>query len=129
MQYSAAQGYFSPEIARFCRLFAAHPQNTDAVLALIDEEVKSLVKTGVTRDEFEQTRTQIKGGYVLGQESASARMNALGRRMLLLHDTQSEDQMIERLDAVTYDSVNDALRAVLTAEPSFAFVGTAGSAR
>ena len=106
-----------------------NPQNTDAVLALIDEEVKSLVKTGVTRDEFEQTRTQIKGGYVLGQESASARMNALGRRMLLLHDTQSEDQMIEKLDAVTYDSVNDALRAVLTAEPSFAFVGTAGSAR
>ena len=105
------------------------PQNTDTVLGLIDEEVKALIKTGVTRDEFEQTRTQIKGGYVLGQESASARMNALGRRMLLLHDTQSEDQMIEKLDAVTYDSVNDALRAVLTAEPSFAFVGTAGSAR
>ena len=106
-----------------------NPQNTDTVLGLIDEEVKSLIKTGVTRDEFEQTRTQIKGGYVLGQESASARMNALGRRMLLLHDTQSEDQMIEKLDAITYDSVNDAMRAVLTAKPSFAFVGPAGSAR
>ena len=45
--------------------------------------------------------------------------------MLLLHDTQSEDQMIEKLDAITYDSVNDAMRAVLTAKPSFAFVGPA----
>ena len=102
-----------------------NPQNTDTVLGLIDEEVKALIRNGVTRDEFEQTRTQIKGGYVLGQESASARMNALGRRMLLLHDTQSEDQMIEKLDAITYDSVNDAMRAVLTAKPSFAFVGPA----
>ena len=102
-----------------------NPQNTDTVLGLIDEEVKALIRNGVTRDEFEQTRTQIKGGSVLGQESASARMNALGRRMLLLHDTQSEDQMIEKLDAITYDSVNDAMRAVLTAKPSFAFVGPA----
>ena len=28
MQYSAAQGYFSPEIAQFFRLFAAHPFRT-----------------------------------------------------------------------------------------------------
>lgn len=99
------------------------PQNTDPVLKMIDEEIKSLIEGGVTRAEFEQTRTQIKGGYVLGQESASARMNALGRRMLLLGDTQSEDEMIRKLDAIEFDQVNEVMRQVLGAPRSSAFVG------
>lgn len=102
------------------------PQNTDAVLKMIDEEIKALIEGGVTREEFEQTRAQIKGGYVLGQESASARMNALGRRMLLLGDTQSEDEMIRKLDAIDFDRVNEVMRQVLSAPRSAAFVGPKG---
>lgn len=102
------------------------PQNTDAVLKMIDEEIKALIEGGVTREEFEQTRAQIKGGYVLGQESASARMNALGRRMLLLGDTQSEDEMIRKLDAIDFDRVNEVMRQVLSAPRSAAFVGSKG---
>ena len=84
------------------------------------------MKDGITRDEFEKTRAQIRGGYVLGQESASARMNALGRRMLLLGDTQSEDEMLDKLNAVQYDEVNRIMRQVLTSERSYATVAPKG---
>ena len=98
-------------------------QHAQTVLRLIDEELKTLSREGITRDEFEQTRAQIKGSYVLGQETASARMNALGRRMLLLGDTQSEDEMLEKLNAVQYDEVNRVMRDVFAAPRSAALVG------
>ena len=98
-------------------------QHAQTVLRLIDEELKTLSREGITRDEFEQTRAQIKGSYVLGQETASARMNALGRRMLLLGDTQSEDEMLEKLNAVQYDEVNRVMRDVFASPRSAALVG------
>ena len=101
-------------------------QNAPAVLEMIDREIEKLVKDGITRDEFEKTRAQIRGGYVLGQESASARMNALGRRMLLLGDTQSEDEMLDKLNAIQYDEVNRVMRRVLTSERSYATVAPKG---
>ena len=97
-------------------------ENAPAVLSMIDEEIDRLVKEGVSRDEFEKTRTQIRGSYVLGLESASARMNALGRRMLLLGDTQTEDEMLDKLNAVQFDEVNRVMREVLTSPRSMATV-------
>ena len=98
------------------------PQNAPAVLEMIDREIKSLIRDGITRDEFEKTRAQIRGSYVLGLESASARMNAIGRRMLLLGSTQSEDEMLDKLNAVQYDEVNRVMRDVLSSERSMATV-------
>jgi predicted Zn-dependent peptidase len=69
------------------------------------------------------TREQIKGNHVLGMESASSRMNALGRRMLLMGNTQTEDQMLERLNAVTLDEVNEVVREILSGDCSAALVG------
>ena len=101
-------------------------QNASAVLSMIDREIDRLVKEGITRDEFEKTRTQIRGSYVLGLESASARMNSLGRRMLLLGTTQTEDEMLDKLNAVQYDEVNRIMREVLTSERSYATVEPKG---
>ena len=97
-------------------------ENAPAVLGMIDEEIDRLVREGVTRDEFEKTRAQIRGSYVLGLESASARMNTLGRRMLLLGDTQTEDEMLNKLNAIEYDEVNRVMRQVLTSPRSYATV-------
>ena len=102
------------------------PQNAPAVMEMIDREIDRLVKEGVTRDEFEKTRAQIRGSYVLGLESASARMNTLGRRMLLLGDTQTEDEMLDKLNAVQYDEVNRIMRDVLSSERSYAAVEPKG---
>ena len=100
-----------------------NPRNAKPAVEMIDAEVSKLAREGVTRDEFEKTRAQLRGSYVLSQEGASARMNALGRRMLLMGDTQSEDELLRALDAVTWADVNDMAAAVLTAPRSEAWVG------
>ena len=93
------------------------------VVDMIRAEMDSLIECGVTRDEFNQTRAQFKGNYVLGQESASARMNALGRRMLLMGDTQTEDDVLRKIDAIEYDMVNVIIRETLSAKTAGALVG------
>ena len=94
-----------------------------AVLQMIREEIDALVRDGVPPDEFAKTRAQLKGSYVLGQESASARMNVLGRRMLLQRDTQTEDDVIRKIDAVELNQVNDVIRSVFAGKCAAALVG------
>ena len=101
----------------------ASPQNGEQVLDLIRQEADKLAREGMSREEFEQAREQLKSGYVLGLESTSNRMNAMGRRLLLLGSTQDEDEVIRRIDSLTYDQVFEAGRRVLSAQPAVAMVG------
>ena len=77
----------------------------------------------MTQKEFEHTRAQLKSSYVLGQESASARMNALGRRMLLMGDTQTEDDVLRKLNAIQFEEVNRVLREIFEKPCAVALVG------
>ena len=67
------------------------------------KEVRALAEKGMTRAEFEMARQQLKAGYILGQESTSARMNAAGRRLLLLNRTRSEEEVIRAIDGLTFE--------------------------
>ena len=40
------------------------------VLAQIDEETSLLVREGATQEAFDMAKAQLKGGFILGQESA-----------------------------------------------------------
>ena len=78
---------------------------------------------GVSEKEFLQAREQLKGSYILGLESASSRMSALGRRMLLMGDTMNEDTVIRRINEVTLDEVNRVMRESLTGDYAAALIG------
>lgn len=93
------------------------------VLQLIRQEIERIVRDGLTMQEFEQARAQLKGSYILGLESTSSRMNALGRRKLLLNSEQTEEEVIAKIDAITYDQVFQLTRRLLSAKPSVALVG------
>ena len=99
------------------------PQHGAQVMEMIAQEAEKLAREGMSREEFEQARDQLKGGYILGLESTSSRMNAMGRRLLLLGDTQSEEDAIRRIDSITYEQVFEAGRQALTAQPAVALVG------
>ncbi len=105
-------------------IYAGTSENhAPTVIQQIREELDDLLKNGITEEEFLMTREQIKGNHVLGMESSSARMNALGRRMLLQGNTQTEDQMLEKLNAITLDQVNAVVREILSGPCAAALVG------
>jgi predicted Zn-dependent peptidase len=98
-------------------------EHAPEVLKLIRQEVERITREGLTKQEFDQARAQLKGSYILGLESTSSRMNALGRRKLLLNTEQTEEDVIRKIDAITYEQVFDLTRKLLSAKPSLSLVG------
>lgn len=105
---------------------ATNPDTANAVYEMILEEARKLTETGLTPEEFAMAREQLKAGYILGSESTSARMQSIGRRMLLMNATRTESETIDRINAIKFDDVNALMREILSAPHATAMVGRVG---
>lgn len=105
---------------------ATNPENAGAVIDMILEETRAIAKSGLTPEEFAMAREQMKAGYIMALESTSARMQSIGRRLLLLNETRTETETIDRINAIDFDTTNALMRELLTAPHSTALVGKAG---
>lgn len=101
---------------------AANPDAAETVEKLILEQAERIARDGITQAEFTMTREQLKASYILGLESTSARMQSAGRRMLLLNDTRTESDIIQRINQLRLEDVNAIIRDVLTAPHATAIV-------
>lgn len=99
------------------------PQHAEAVARMLREETERVLRDGVPEAEFRMAREQLKGGYILGQESASSRMSGIGRGTLLMDRARSEDEVIERIKAVTLDGMMALATRILTTPNAAAVVG------
>ena len=79
--------------------FGSRPEGLAEVMELSTAELRGLAD-GLTDDEVERTKEQIKGQIVLSMESPSARMNRLGRSVLMDLEIQTLDGMLGQIDAV-----------------------------
>ena len=102
---------------------ATNPDAANAVIDMIREEARAIAEGGMTREEFAMAREQMKAGYIMGLESTSARMQSIGRRLILMNNTRTESETIDRINAVDFDAANALMREILTAPFSVALVG------
>ena len=86
------------------------------VCGLMLEELELILKNGLTQEEFERSRQQLRGNYLLGQESTSGRMNALGKSLLLLGRIYTEEERLEQIEAITMQDVEEILPVVFARE-------------
>lgn len=85
------------------------PENTEKVL---DEVFKILQTFTVTQEELNHTKAQLRGNYILSQESMSSKMNSIGKNMLLRGSWTTENDVLAALNAITLENVNDAIREI-----------------
>ena len=83
-----------------------NPSQAMKVLELIKDEGDKLIKSGITQKEFVEAKEQLKGGFVLGLESAVARMNRNGRVLLLNGKVLTMDEVTGNINKVTLDDIN-----------------------
>lgn len=102
---------------------ATNPDAAVEVCGLLREEAARMAEAGLTEEEFVMAREQLKSGFILGLESTSARMQSIGRRMLLLNTTRTESEVIDRVNAIRHEEVNALAKEILTAPHSVALVG------
>jgi predicted Zn-dependent peptidase len=98
-------------------------QHVGAVAKMLREEVTRVLEDGMTSEEFTKAREQLKGGYILGLESASSHMSHIGRSELLLRRVQSEDEVIEKINVVTLDDAMRVARMLLDGPNAASVVG------
>ena len=50
-------------------------------------------------------------------------MNSIGRRLLLLNETRTETEVIDRVNAISYEETNALMKRILLAPNSVSLVG------
>ena len=119
--YSAPSAY--PHCGDFTVYAAVSPKNIRTVVAEIDDEIQKLLRDGITDEEFRMAKAQLKGGFILGQESAYNRMNGMGSNLALLGRYIPTEETIRRIGAVTRDDAQRIAEETLRGPRSEAYVG------
>ena len=119
--------YTYPNSYLGCGAFAIYaginPKNGETVLQEINGELKKLLESGITEQEFRAAKQQLRSGYLMGLESPGSRMQAMGRGLLLLDQSVTPAETIQRIESVTMDDVMAHARRILTVEPCIAVAG------
>jgi predicted Zn-dependent peptidase len=101
------------------------PAKLDAVLSTVRSELAKVAADGITQDELDRGKGQLRGGMVLGLEDSGARMSRLGKAELVYDELLSIDEVIARVDAVTLDDVRQIASQLFTQPEILAIVGPA----
>ena len=108
-------------------LFAVYagcvPRKVDDVLAICREELDKVAAAGITVEELERGKGQLRGSMVLGLEDTGSRMSRIGKAELVYGEQLSVDDVLARIDSVTLDEVTEVAADVLSATPTLAVVG------
>lgn len=99
------------------------PSKVGEVVQVCRETVAEVSRSGLTDEELQRGKGQVKGGVVLGQEDTGARMSRIAKGELLYDEIPSIDEVLERIDAVDHDDVRDLAGTLLSDEPTYALIG------
>ncbi len=97
----------------------------DLAVQAIVNEVEKIKKEGITEQEFERGKEQIKSAFIMGQESTSSQMLLYAKQLLMLEKEFNLIERIKQLDSVSINQVREAIEASLDlSKASTATVGT-----
>jgi predicted Zn-dependent peptidase len=101
------------------------PSKLPDVLGICTDELAKVAAAGVTLEELQRGKGQLRGSLVMGLEDSSARMTRIAKSELVPSELLSIDASLARIDAVTVDDVHAAAQEILGAEPTLAVIGSA----
>jgi predicted Zn-dependent peptidase len=99
------------------------PRKVDDVLAICREEVEKVTSHGITAEELERGKGQLRGSLVLGLEDTGSRMSRIGKAELVYGEQLSVDEVLAKIEDVTPDEVSAIAADLLTETPTLAVVG------
>jgi len=103
---------------------AMNPLNVKEVLKLIKNEINQLCSKGLSEEEISKSKEQLKGSYIIGLESTSARMNSIGKSELMLQKIYSPEEVLEKIDRINTKEIEETIDMVFrNKKASLALVG------
>lgn len=86
-----------------------NPEHLDKVVEMVNKEISTLCKTGITKEELEKSKEQLKGNYILGLESTSSRMNSIGKSELTLGYINTQEDILSKIDKIDINNVHQII--------------------
>jgi predicted Zn-dependent peptidase len=101
--YSYASHY--ADTGQVALYVGTRPDNVAQAMDVIGAELRRLQEDGVSEEELERARENVKGRTVLSMESTLTRMNRLGSSLLMGVPLLTVDEVLAAFDAVTLEDV------------------------
>lgn len=98
----------------------------DMLFDTIQQTLSTLKTEGITEKELTNSKEQIKGSLMLSLESTNSRMSRNGKNELLLGRHRSLDDILERINSITQESVNSLTKRIFTDDYSVALISPNG---
>jgi predicted Zn-dependent peptidase len=99
------------------------PTQTDEVLKLVREEIEKVMADGITEDELQRAKGNVKGSLAMSMEDSNSRMTRLGRDELTGIDHLSVDEIVGKIEAVENDEIIAVARDVYAGPKVIGAVG------
>ena len=89
----------------------SHDKIKDAICG-IREELTLLDEKGISAEELESSRAQLKAAYVFGQENVAGRMFKNGKNTILTGKISTPEEVVKGFDDVTMDDIENMKRLI-----------------
>jgi len=99
------------------------PSKVPEVLTVVRSEIRKLADDGITSEELERGKGQLRRGLVLSLEDSGSRMSRIAKAELLYDELPSLTEVIRRIDAVTLEDVQMLAKQLFTQPETLAIVG------
>ena len=89
----------------------SHDKIKDAICG-IREELALLDEKGISAEELDSSRAQLKAAYVFGQENVAGRMFKNGKNTILTGKISTPEEVVKGFDDVTMDDIENMKRLI-----------------
>jgi predicted Zn-dependent peptidase len=100
-----------------------HPSKAGEVLDICRDQLALVAESGLTAEELERGKGQMRGGLVLGLEDTGSRMSRLGKAELVYGELMTVDEILAAIDAVTLDDVHEVAVSLFSGPQALAAIG------
>ena len=94
------------EAGMLCIYAGTSPANAQKVT---QEIIRQMERFKITEEELANTKEQLKGNFILAQESMSTKMNALGKNIMLTGGYNTESDVLHYIDCVCMRDIDAAV--------------------
>jgi predicted Zn-dependent peptidase len=89
-----------------------NPEYLQQVIDITKSEIDLLLSKGISQDELNKSKDQLKGNYILGLESTNSRMNSIGKSELMLGKIHTPEDILNKMDRIQLDNVHDVIQKI-----------------
>ena len=104
---------FWSDTGAFSVYFCVDPRNLKAAFKIFDREMEKIRSGGITAEELESAKAQLKGSIIFGLESSETRLFRLFHEECYLKEFRKVEDVLRDIDATDTGMVNEAAGKLL----------------